>query len=280
MRRKRRLWTETNEGLCWERGLPNGKREVSPLQIDMKPVVELQACDIRILRVLEKKQSTPLKIKAIEEDLAKIEEGMKEVRAGLESQKEKRREMDREVDELEEKIRKSNIKLDNIKSNKEYRAALKELDDLKREKSLMEDAVLEVMEEVEAMEDRISSDKVRWEQARKKYEENLEEIREQMKELDRDLESLQEERSKLIKEVDADLLKTYDFLREKRGGLAVTPVMKGVCTGCNIGLPPQRFNELRRGDEVMTCPNCRRIIYWGEDERFQNQGEENTPMPE
>ena len=250
------------------------------MEIDIKPLVELQACDSRILRVLEKKRTTPLKIKAIEEEMGKIEEGMEEARTSLKLHKEKRREMDREVDTLEERIRKSGIKLDNIKSNKEYRAALKELDDLKREKSLMEDAVLEIMEEVETMEARISSDKVKWEQARKEYEENLEEIQQQMKALDRDFESLQEERSRLIEGVDDELLRTYDFLREKRGGLAVTPVIKGVCSACHIGLPPQRFNELRRGNEVMSCPNCRRIIYWGEDERFQNQGEGKTHMPE
>ena len=48
------------------------------MQIDMKPLVDLQACDSRILQVLKKREGTPRKIQAIEEEMARMEEDMEE----------------------------------------------------------------------------------------------------------------------------------------------------------------------------------------------------------
>jgi predicted nucleic acid-binding Zn-ribbon protein len=40
-----------------------------------------------------------------------------------------------------------------------------------------------------------------------------------------------------------------------------------------MAIPPQKFNELIRGDKLMNCPNCARIMYWAEDERYQDNPE-------
>jgi predicted nucleic acid-binding Zn-ribbon protein len=53
------------------------------------------------------------------------------------------------------------------------------------------------------------------------------------------------------------------------GGRAVGPVKNGICQACNMNIPPQRFNELIKGNSLLFCPNCRRIIYWAEDEYYK-----------
>ena len=74
---------------------------------------------------------------------------------------------------------------------------------------------------------------------------------------------------KICETIDQDLLKRYIFLRERKGGQAIGPVVSGVCQICHMGIPPQKFNELIGGDSLLTCPNCNRLIYWGEDEHYQ-----------
>ena len=54
-------------------------------------------------------------------------------------------------------------------------------------------------------------------------------------------------------------------------GQAISSVIQGVCQICHMGIPPQKFNELMRGEALMTCPNCNRMIYWGGDEYFMNR---------
>jgi predicted nucleic acid-binding Zn-ribbon protein len=41
-------------------------------------------------------------------------------------------------------------------------------------------------------------------------------------------------------------------------------VSEGICGGCHIRIPPQSFNELQKGKQILGCPNCQRIIFWVE----------------
>ena len=40
---------------------------------------------------------------------------------------------------------------------------------------------------------------------------------------------------------------------------------EGICSGCHIAIPPQVFIDLQRGDKIMSCPNCQRLMYWAND---------------
>jgi predicted nucleic acid-binding Zn-ribbon protein len=61
-------------------------------------------------------------------------------------------------------------------------------------------------------------------------------------------------------EVAPSWLKTYDALSTKKG-YAVAPVVKGVCQGCHMTLPPQLNNILARMESIETCPRCSRLVY-------------------
>ena len=61
-------------------------------------------------------------------------------------------------------------------------------------------------------------------------------------------------------QVEKQWLKTYDSLAAKKG-YAVAPVIKGVCQGCHMALPPQLNNILARMESIETCPRCGRLIY-------------------
>ena len=61
-------------------------------------------------------------------------------------------------------------------------------------------------------------------------------------------------------QVEKNWVKTYDTLSAKRG-YAVAPVVKGVCQGCHMALPPQLNNILARMESIETCPRCGRLVY-------------------
>ena len=232
-------------------------------------LIDLQRCDIQIGEIQTKKEEGPLRIQGLMEELKVLEEQFEEKLNRLEACKRDRRGAEQEIEDLESRVVKSGIKLDNVKSNKEYQAALKEIDDLKREKSLLEDTAIEIMEEIEELETQCSVGKEKIEEFREKVERDREEAARELKALEGDLKILQKERTQFCQTVDEELLKRYNSLRKNSWGVAVSPVIKGVCQTCHLGIPPQKFNELIRGDGLMTCPNCLRIIYWGEDKQLQ-----------
>ncbi len=235
----------------------------------MKLLIALQECDTRIRYIQAKREEGPAKIERLEADLNILERRLETELGRLEICKKERRRSEKEIEELEGRIQKSIIKLDNVKSNKEYKAALKEIEDIRRGKSLLEDKVIEIMEEVEELEARCSESKAEKERFKERAEEGREEILKEIKILEEEVVTREKEREQFCQDVDGELLRRYDSLSKQKRGLAVSPVIKGVCQTCHMGIPPQQFNELIRGDGLMTCPNCQRIIYWGEDERFR-----------
>src|SRR6185436_18498035 len=60
--------------------------------------------------------------------------------------------------------------------------------------------------------------------------------------------------------VESKWLKIYDTVSQKRG-YGIAPVVKGVCQGCHMALPPQLNNILARMESIETCPRCGRLVY-------------------
>jgi hypothetical protein len=232
-------------------------------------LIVLQDCDNRIREIMIKRNEGPLRIKKLAEELDANEKKFQEKRDRLNLLKKDGHKIDQEIQELEEKIERSNIKLSLIKSNKEYKAALKEIDDLKRAQFQTEDKAIQVMEEVEELEKICSENKEKEAEIRKAFEKDKEEIERELEALDEELKILDAKRDTFAHAIDQDLLRKYLYLKDHKEGQAISPVVGGVCQICHMNIPPQTFNELIRGDSLMTCTNCNRIIYWAEDEHFQ-----------
>ncbi len=115
-------------------------------------LIQLQDCDNRIQAITNRKNKAPLKVQKLEDELKGADLKLQEDNNRSEALKKDRRTLEQEIQELEGKIEKSNEKLSHIKSNKEYTAALKEIEDVKKLINLTEDKVIQFMEEIEAVE--------------------------------------------------------------------------------------------------------------------------------
>ena len=232
-------------------------------------LIQLQECDNRIEKILQAKEQGPLRIQKLEDEVRVMESQFKADEDQIEAFRKDRRVLEREIQELDGKIEKSSTKLTQVKSNKEYTAALKEIDDLKTIKFQTEEKAIQIMETAEELEQKCKGHKETLKTLKDKCEKDKEEINKDLLDLERNLEALEKERNQLCSDFDQSLLKKYLFLRERKGGLAISSVVTGVCQTCHMGIPPQKFNELIRGSDLMTCPHCNRIIYWGDDQDFQ-----------
>ena len=234
----------------------------------MKLLIGIQACDIRIKEKLAKKEQGPAAVQKREEDLAAAEALLQEEMDKFDSHDSLRRETEREIQDLDEGLKKAEVKLSGIASNKEYKAALKEIEGIKHGKEALETTVIELMEQKDKLESACDDSRKQAETMKQQFDQDRKQILRDMKVLDKDIKKLEKERKSYCKTADGSLLKNYDMLRGHKNGIAITPVIKGVCQTCHMAIPPQKFNELIRGDKLMTCPSCARIMYWGEDERY------------
>ncbi|MBW1999477.1 MAG: hypothetical protein JRJ29_16140 [Deltaproteobacteria bacterium] len=235
------------------------------LKEEISLLVQLQDCDDEIRSILNRKKEGPLKIRKLEEKLNAFREKVREDNDRLQALKKERYSLEQDVQDFENKIAKSNVKLSNIKSNKEYQAALNEIEELKKRKFETEDKVLQIMESVEEVERVCRMNDERQKELEAEFEKEKVEIEKELIRLDKELEKVEAEREKLCQVIDEELLHKYSFLRERKNGQAISAVIDGICQACHMNIPPQRYNELIRGGSLQTCPNCSRLIYWGQE---------------
>jgi hypothetical protein len=93
------------------------------------------------------------------------------------------------------------------------------------------------------------------------------EIAAQMEKLEVQRQALAARREALRGGLPAPLLKRYEFILTRRNGSAISEVRAGVCQGCHLNILPQQYIDLQKGEEIIQCPHCQRILYWlGEEE--------------
>jgi len=75
------------------------------------------------------------------------------------------------------------------------------------------------------------------------------------------VDELKKAREDLSSQIDRPLLARYERLRAKLKR-AVVPVKNDVCLGCFLRQPTSRSVYGREDDQIFTCENCGRILYW------------------
>ena len=85
---------------------------------------------------------------------------------------------------------------------------------------------------------------------------------EKQKELDKCL----KEKKSISSGLDEELLYKFEKIVKNKEGIGIVSVKNNVCMGCNMLLPPQFVNDVRREDKLIFCPNCSRILYYQQEE--------------
>ncbi len=225
----------------------------------------IQSIDTKFDDIRREKEETPKEIEKLKEGLDLLDSAVEQNLFTVEELKKERRKVERELEEIDLKLKKSKLRLNEVKSNKEYQAVLKEIEDLKDLTFQKEETVIKWMEEIEIQEKECADSTVRREESQKGYKSKEKAFSQRIRELDKEVQSLNEKRVQLSPNLDEDLLRRYNGLRSHLKGRVVVPVIDGVCQECHLGIPPQQYNELIKGDSLQSCPHCSRIIYWRDD---------------
>ena len=163
--------------------------------------------------------------------------------------------------EIQTRILKSEEKLRSVKTNKEYQSSLKEIDDLKRSLSTVEDRMIAQLDEMDQVEASVATKEDEVTLLSREIEAEKEKIRQSAFSAQEQLDRLNDECAKIIAGIDPDLLKVYETVKQNSGGVAIAVVKNAVCLGCHVNLPPQMFHDLLHFDKLLVCPHCERLIY-------------------
>jgi predicted nucleic acid-binding Zn-ribbon protein len=225
-------------------------------------LVELQDKDQTLDRLRWQIRQGPEQLQDLERQISKLEEDIAFDRLRVQEVQKAQRQYEADMEDAVAHMRKSRGRLMTIKSNKEYRALLREIEETEKSNAVREDKVLACLEELEELTKEIEAKGERLSVLRDRLRGEEITIRAEMADLQEELSAVASTRAKLIENIDARLLARYERIKARSGGIAIALVNNATCSECHLGIPPQMYNELQKQDTVQLCPNCQRIIYW------------------
>jgi predicted nucleic acid-binding Zn-ribbon protein len=222
-------------------------------------LLELQRIDIRIEAVEGFLDSLPEKKSELASERSEAEQKVENKRSELEEAKKELRGKERQLKDGEERLKQIQAKLNQVKTNKEYEAALKEMEDQKQANGDLEEGILRLYDRVEEAEARGVELEAEWNEQVEDFDRREKELEKKTASAQAELEDQRGKRSGMVESISPVSLEHYEKVR-KHSGRGVARAESEVCQGCHCHIPPQVYNEVLKGDRMITCNNCSRIL--------------------
>lgn len=228
----------------------------------LRHLIELQKDDMAAARINGKKRELPEALEKLIEEFKAAGDRMDEDRNHLEELHRRHREKESKLKSTLDLVKKTKDRLSEVKTNKEYQAMLKEIETIDKKKGETEDEIISCLDEIDQAERDFKLREKDYEAVAQRYEQDRRCLEEEIRNLDTELLAAQQRIRTVRKQIREDVLKRYEQIKGRHNGLAVVSVWKEICNGCHMNLPPQLYNDLQKSQDILSCPNCNRIIYW------------------
>ena len=230
-------------------------------------LIKIQECDSQLVKLSAKKKTLPVDIEKLSKEFNSFEEGIKKNKTQYDELKARHVENENKIKKINEGIVKTKERMLEVKNNKEYQAMLKEIETAESSRGEVESSIISLLEELDKLSVLVKKDEEILKQGRNKYEQEKKVLEDELNAVDSDAVTWGQKRVELQKNIPDDLISQYEKIKKRNKGIGVTSVWKATCNGCHMNIPPQLYNELQKSEELFSCPNCNRIIYFQEIEK-------------
>lgn len=161
---------------------------------------------------------------------------------------------------LQQKISKLRDQSLGAKNNEQYRAFQNEITYAEGEIRKAEDHILELMEASEPLDKAVAASEIDLKKQRQ-HVDNEKKVAVERTTVDKqELARQAEERKSIVAQMSPQFYANYERIRKKTKNTPIADATDGRCDACRISLRPQLFQDLRRGDTIMTCESCGRLL--------------------
>jgi len=232
---------------------------------DIDTLLKLQKAEIETVNIASLLRETDRKKSELDAKLSEFETGLNEHKKEFEKVGKDCREAEAEIQMNEQRIKTSGERLRQVKTNREYQALQREIDDGKKRTEELELLLLKYLQKQEKIENILKEQRSDFKQLAEKIKSDKQDIDKESKSHRKLFEKYKHQKETIGRNLKPEFLDLFNEIAESNGGLAVAPVKDEVCMGCFMNIPPQLYIEVLRGKSLILCPQCNRILYHADE---------------
>jgi len=213
----------------------------------------------------------PRELNEIKRKFAKVERSIKEMETAEDNNTKKLKELEKQKGELQRSKEKYGGQIPLIKTQKEYEALTSEIAQLDEKLMVTEEEELNATQEIETLNKEIEGKKQLHENLKAEIAGKEKEVKQLITKKQKELDKYLKEKDKTSSGLDEEIIYKFEKIVKKKEGIGIVSIRNGVCMGCNMALPPQFINDVRREEAIIFCPNCSRILYYFEQEQTEDE---------
>jgi predicted nucleic acid-binding Zn-ribbon protein len=237
---------------------------------DIKHAIRLQNLDDRTAVLTQEIAALPKHIAEIEKKLESHQRRLDTDRAAAIANQKERKRLEGEIQVQEQKISKLKNQMMEAKNNEQYHAFQHEIQFCQGEIRRFEDRILELMTESEPLEANVKTAEVELAKEKKQVDAEKAEAQKRTNTNKGEIETLKVEKAGIVPLMSPKVYSEYERIRKGRAGVAIAEAVNGRCSKCHITLRPQFLQELKKGDSIMVCESCKRMLYYNPPQSFED----------
>jgi len=240
------------------------------VKAELSQLIALQNIDTTIRRLQTELESIPERRAGIEREFDQRAFEIRALEAKRDQARHERARLEMEIQEQRTRAERADRNLMSSQKQDEYTAAIREADAARKQISAFETQVLEQMETFEQAEKDLAERAPEVEKLGAEMAERFAAFDEQTRTQADEVSAYRAERERLLNALPKSMSSMYNRISARiRGGIAMAEARNGACTACLMTLRPQVMAQVRRGEEVITCDNCNRILYFAPADQVQ-----------
>ena len=229
---------------------------------DIQHLIRLQQIDSEIDAARRRIAEIPSVQTALAARLERATAAVAAVKDRLAANQQDRKKIEAEVASIQTRLSKYKGQLLELKTNKEYQTMLHEIATAEAAIRSHEDVVLERMEEGETLTRELKAAEAELKSQQAAIAAERAALDDEARTLHRRVDETTAMRGSVTSQLQPDTLRLFEHVARQRKGQAVAEARDGTCSVCHVRMRPQIFNEVRRGDTLIQCESCQRILYF------------------
>lgn len=245
----------------------------------IQTLVRFQELSLEVARLDARLSQIPAEIKAIDEEQKAAAALVARAKEKVSEGQKRKRDHERELQDLEQKVSKYNDQSRDVKTNEQYRAIMHEIETVKAQIGQAEEKILLAMEEIDAQEKVVREEEKATGLRKVEFDARRSSLTSEKAGVTAERARVAADRDAATKDVPPDAMEVYNRMAKMRGGVAMARAREERCSGCNVRIRPQVFADVRKNNQIVQCESCKRILYYVEETPRAEPGAEGAAVP-